>query len=483
MRVSQFFKLKRNQASLPFIDVDVVDDVRLFLNAKAIRALDTDWGDWCEYLISNFFDHVISSIKAGNSDAALLSLEQLREPRETHLGMSATGASGRGLGKEKARSLWASLKQSQAVKSGLLTDLEDTALLIEGVSVDIISDIITNIIREPLIDFTNQVCEEYGIPIQKQVNSGPLWNPEAKEWVVKFADFPMANDEKLLLVPKSIVRIQGDYDVSNYYRHYILEDLKQKELVAGSALVRTLKTGKNKGTRKVFIKDLQKKYGKEKKVVSIRETLKNPSLLMKYKVENSEPTPPLTHAQLADSQGTARPDWDKMLHAVLDLDVGKKKAYQYEDAIFDLTNALFYPSLTDPEKQTPLHEGLKRVDITYYNYANEGFFSWLGKHYSAPMIFLECKNYGSEIGNPEIDQIAMRFSAKRGQFGIVFCRNVEKQDRLLERCKAAANDGHGYVVVIDDARLVELVDEVKSEGALFRGQYTVLKDEFGKLIL
>lgn len=41
MRVSQHFKLGKDQASLEFVDVDVRDDVPLFIDPSAIRMLGT----------------------------------------------------------------------------------------------------------------------------------------------------------------------------------------------------------------------------------------------------------------------------------------------------------------------------------------------------------------------------------------------------------------------------------------------------------
>jgi hypothetical protein len=85
---------------------------------------------------------------------------------------------------------------------------------------------------------------------------------------------------------------------------------------------------------------------------------------------------------------------------------------------------MFYPVLAHPNVQTELHDGRKRIDITYTNMGTQGFFLWLAKHFPSPHVFFECKNYGSEIGNPELDQISGRFSPSRGQFGIIVCRKI-----------------------------------------------------------
>lgn len=481
MRVSEFYGLSRGQSGLKFLDVDIEKDLKLFLNAKAIRSLDTPWSDHCEELLSSFFNEVLQAIRGGDDDKALRLLIALKEPNETHLGLSKGESDGRGLGPQKAKEIWNAMRHSKALKSGLLTDLEDTVLLIDGVSVDIVSDIITNIIRGPLIKFTQEVCYDFGIPLVKNVSSGPVWNPKTLTWEVDFVDLPAPNDEKLILVPKEIVRITSDYDVDAYYRHFVLEKLKTVEIEENTALVHILKSKKNKGKKKVYKTDLMAKYGTQKKAVIIEQTNRFPELLGEYKSANAAPSPVLSHRQIAEAQDAPPPDWDKLLNDVLKLDPGKKQAYDYEEAIQALIEALFYPCLVQPTSQTPVHDGLKRVDIDFKNHAQEGFFEWVGRHYIAPYVFVECKNFGSEIGNPEIDQISMRMSDKRGRFGILTCRSVEKEERMLKRCKAAAQDGHAYVVVLQDKDLAELVEAAKNPFTANR--YELLEKQFKSLVM
>ena len=75
--------------------------------------------------------------------------------------------------------------------------------MIPGVSNDIISDIATNIIRQPLIKFTQDACRFYEIPLAPDVDSGPMWDPHAHEWFSEFVDLPVTGTGRLLLVPKS----------------------------------------------------------------------------------------------------------------------------------------------------------------------------------------------------------------------------------------------------------------------------------------
>ena len=93
---------------------------------------------------------------------------------------------------------------------------------------------------------------------------------------------------------------------------------------------------------------------------------------------------------------------------------------------------------------------------------------------------MECKNFGSEIGNPELDQLAMRLSSTRGMFGILFCRSIEDSSKLLDSCKAILADDRKYLVVIDDSDLEALVLEVKNEFPV-TSCFSRLKERFKNL--
>lgn len=62
---------------------------------------------------------------------------------------------------------------------------------------------------------------------------------------------PITTFGKLILVPKVVVRRQTDYEVEEYYRHYLLEHLREIELAANTELVHLLKDGRYRVTKKI----------------------------------------------------------------------------------------------------------------------------------------------------------------------------------------------------------------------------------------
>jgi len=453
MRVSEHFNLPYRQPELDFVDVDVVGDTRVYVDPHAIRSLASDWPSWCVSLLQDFFETVITAIGRGADDRAEVLLAGLREPNETHLGLSKGRARGHGIGYLLGQDLVAAIQSSVAVKSGLLRDLEDAALLVDHVGDDLISDITTNVIREPLIAYTQTMAKSYGIPVTPGVASGLMWEPEKHEWRQDFVDLPMTPAGPLLLVPKVIVRQRPDYWFDEYYKYYILPFLEAELVRQGSPLVHLLKDGR----QRVFKKDVVKKYGSDKAAVA-QITRDNPEILDRYRAAKANQTRPMEHAEFVLADVGPAPQLDQLLGAVRACQPGVADAGAYHQAVYGLLNVLFHNALTQPVLESDLHGGIKRVDIVYTNSAQAGFFRWLVTNgYRAPYVVVECKNYNADPTNPELDQLTGRFSDIRGSVGILVCRSVSDRKAMTERCRTAVADRRGFVICLDDADLEAIV--------------------------
>jgi hypothetical protein len=475
VRVSEYYNLGRSQGQLDFVDVDVRGDSRLYIDPRALRLLPTLWGQECVSLVQDFFTSVLEAIRAGRGDYAQRLLLGLREPNETHLGLSTDVARGSALGPRLARDTYEALAASEAVERGLLADLEETALMVPGVDKDRVSDITTNIIREPLIYYTQAVCEQYGIPLEVGVNSGPLWSPGQQEWFSRFERLPMTSAGKLLLVPKLIVRRQLHYNRSEYLNHYLLEHLQHVELSANSELVQLLKDGR----RRVTKKDLRRKYGTTKPAI-VELTLRYPEVLERYRTDKAaQPPDALSHLELSEHVGSPPPDLGELLVAVSGKTPGREQATDYHKAVEAFLSALFYPHLASPQIEREIHEGRKRVDLAYANTAKRGFFAWIGNHYPSQYVFVECKNYTEDPENPELDQLAGRFSPRRGQVGLLVARAINDKELMLRRCRDTADDGRGFIIPLDDHDLGDLVDQPHGHW----GEFPLLRERFDQLVL
>lgn len=476
MRVSEFFNLGKSQPFLDFVDVRLDTDIAVFVDPTALKLLNSSWGQECTSMVQHYFEAVLNQIKSGNDQKAQELVSSLNERNEFHLGFSSGKSQGHGFGSKSAQSVWGALSKSVAAKSGLLRDLEDTCLLIEGIGRDMVSDAVCNIIRGPLITYTQEKCRYYGIPLTPGVASGPIWNPASETWESAFVELPVTTYGPVILVPKIIVRHRLSYEYNEYYTHYLLPEMQSAELAANTSLVELLQDGRPRVTKKA----LKEKYGSDKLAV-IEQTLKHPHVLDEYREEKAEKSPPpLDHEQLADIEEIDVPQWDSLADRLRDLPTGKNAADDYEKLIEEILSALFYPSLCNPTKQHRIHDGRKRIDITYTNEAKAGFFSWLSQHYPSAFIFVECKNYGSEVGNPEIDQLGGRFSPSRGKVGILVCRSLEKPTELAARCKDTAKDDRGFILHLTDEDVVNLIQQAK--GGVTSMDFPLLTQKFRALV-
>ena len=476
MRVSEYFNLGKTQPYLDFVDIRLDTDIEVFVDPTTLRLMKSSWGHECTSLIQHYFSTVLLRMKAGKHTEARKLVSLLNERNEFHLGFSKGKSRGHAFGTKSAESVWSALLKSRASRSGLLQDLEDTCLLIEGIGSDMISDAVCNIIRGPLIKYTQSTCGYYGIPLTPDVESGPIWNPTSEEWNSFLVPLPMTNEGKVVLVPKILVRHSLSYEYQEYYRHYLLPEMKYAELQANTALVELLNDGRERVTKKALIK----KYG-DSKLAVVEQTLKHPRVLKKYKAEKEKnESPPLDHEQFSEIEETEPPNWDELITTLRTLNTGHETATEYEKLIEKILSALFYPSLCSPTRQEKIHNGRKRIDIKYTNEAKVGFFSWLSQHYPSAFIFVECKNYGKEIGNPDIDQISGRFSPSRGIVGILVCRSIENLELLNERCADTAKDQRGYILALSDKDIIELINAAK-EGIQSHA-FPILMQKFQRLI-
>lgn len=461
MHVSEYYDLGRTQPTLDFVDVDTIMDTPVYIDPGNLKKLSDDWAEQCNEMLGTFFDSVVQSLSMGDDERVRELLIRLQEPNETHFGLSKGKSRGRALGPDLVNKICNNLSASRAARSGLLEDLEDTALFIKKIGKDIVSDITTCVIRGMLTSYTQSMAKMHEIPLVDGVYSGLAWDPVRREWDDSPTSLPVADGTPLLLVPKVIVRYDLLLTKQEFFRNHLAPALivDERDKPTGK-LVRAAKEAghelKKRGDGPVGASE-----GSEVDLVELAE--ERVDLFRAYKDEKrAKPIRPLTHAQLSKVTGTEPVDFDALLEGVLQTPPGNQYASRYHNAIEALFTALFYPALTNPVKEHPVDDGRKRVDITYTNRDKRGFFDWLTRQgYLCPYVFFECKNYSSELGNPELDQICGRFTPLRGRVGIIACRSIDR-DRFLQRCRDAARGHRGYVLFLDDNDLSRLVDEVKA---------------------
>jgi hypothetical protein len=450
-KFSEYYNIGKD-IELDFVDIYAYQDIPLFLDPFGISAMGTKWAKECESQIATYFQYLIDSINSGEKKTTTKLLNALHEVNEIALGFSSGPTNGHGIGIEQARQIQQSFETSEAAKSGDIKDIADCAILIPGISRDKISDITANILKRKLVEYTILQCKKYKIPTSK-VAVNNVFDYETFQFSSYFAHLPVINGHAKILLPISAVRQDPELSKSKYYRNFVLEFLRAEHEHAGDSLSTVLRNGHVV----VRISDLKAKYPMN--VEFLYEFSKeNPIILEKYKSELRRTAIKKGKAKLVTER--------KILNfierrAIMEsINVGSNDAYRFHKIAFDNLIHIFDSRVNNPLMEKDINEGRKRIDIVFDNIDKSGFFNSLNTvhHIKCPKIIVECKNYGKEIGNPEVDQINGRLNDNRGRFGIIVCRTIENKKRLISRCKDLLHDNRNYVIILEDSDIFKLLE-------------------------
>lgn len=456
MQVSKWGKLGKTQAELDFVDVDPKRDTRLFVDPYAIEIKGDAWSRECGRYIRSFFDALIKALRDGNEARAEHLASHLHEPEETFLGMSRGHPQGRGLGREQAGRVLNALRRSKAFQSGLLSELGEAELFIEGIGPDKISDLTTNVIRGPLIAYTKEQADLWGMPLTKSGDVGSVWNPEKEDWESGYREVLRVGNVPVILVPKYSVRIRMSLDSQEFYNHHMVEYLRAEYLRADKGLVVTLKSGE----KKVYKSEVKNHHPFSKP--NLAEFVhQHPQVLEQYKKIKGA-------SGALDSEEIEKGFDEKSYARSLIIELGKiipgnDDASGYHKFCLGALTFLFYPNLIRPVKEREIDSGRKRIDIVFANSSQSGFFDVALKspQMRAIEVVVECKNYSRDVNNPELDQIEGRFSNTRGFLGILCSRSFSDKARFIERCNDAAKSRSHYVIPLDDADIIAMLELVE----------------------
>jgi len=230
------------------------------------------------------------------------------------------------------------------------------------------------------------------------------------------------------------------------------------DLAANSNLVKILKSSKK---RVVYKKDLKERYPfiKDDLAAFAQE---HPDVLKKYK-EFKGASGTLSDDDL-DEEFDERAFAGALRATLRTIPAGMRHASRFHSFSQGLLTFLFYPDLINPIKEYEIHQGRKRIDIKFTNAAERGFFKRMGDlaETRSIVVFFECKNYNSELGNPELDQISGRFAPRRGKLGFIVCRTLADEALMVQRCRDTATDGRGYVIVLTDRKVEHLLGLIEA---------------------
>ncbi len=131
------------------------------------------------------------------------------------------------------------------ILTGMIEDIFDCLIMLPNVGRDKISDLITTIIFMDLIEYTQEQCEKWNIPMNEVEIDKLCWDANCQKWRKIVTELPIHNNLPIVFVPKNIVSVNLEFSYERLYREVIIPVYKQRELeTSGSNLVIKYKNGR-----------------------------------------------------------------------------------------------------------------------------------------------------------------------------------------------------------------------------------------------
>lgn len=458
-KITEIFNLNKTQYELDFINIDIEKDAQLFIDPYWISKQDCEFTIECDMLIKSFFTKLIRLLKQNKITQALQLCSHLNESNEICLGYSRKrGTNGSGIGSITASKFCNALKNCKALESDILVNIEDAKIFLDDLDVDRISDMVANIIGKPLLEYTIKQCKNYNIPLIK-TQTKYYWSGETLSWERENeVEQLIFNEKRILLVPKKIVSDTNKYSWQNFLQHYILNAMIEVNLAENTSLVMSRKNGEKYVTKKSIRKKFENDGEKLDKDFCEKFAIEHPEVFEQFK---NEIIARYTEAELEETTTVS----DRAKHFIQELKKikpGRKEEAKYHDTIFDIIIFALGSKITNPAKEVKIHDGRKRIDIMCLNSSTSGILYDIPNIYKIPLnlMTIECKNYSNDLGNPEVDQLAGRFSPMRAKCGFLLFRSVTDYNTLIKRCQDTYRDDRGLIIPLSDEDIFNILDSI-----------------------
>ena len=286
----------KGQVDIDFVNIKMSKDTKLFLDPALIEGqalnntgFSNEWMQNSNECIKSFFECLFDAYRNNDKGALSELLSYAHEPHETNLGLSTDAPRGKGNTEKGLLNIFKNIKG--LLDENLIVNTMDTCVFIEDFAEDGMSDLVTNILRKQLYDFTVSQCEKFNIALSDDIcELGYFWDDVEKKWDVLYGK-PLMNEHKvgaILLVPKTIVRNAYRYSIGQFFQMKILTDIQEKQFEQKTSLC-TMKTSKAKGSylvqpsKDIVLKEIV--ADANHKEYAVNYTIENKGLIEEFRSE------------------------------------------------------------------------------------------------------------------------------------------------------------------------------------------------------
>ncbi|WP_312535989.1 hypothetical protein [Acinetobacter variabilis] len=268
-----------------FFDINIYGDTEEFVDPYCISQTPTPTGMAAHQCISLFMKELLASIQNQTDTRSKYLCSKFNEPNGTRLGYSRIKKDGRGAGDYLASLFLEQLKRIRhLIQNGIFNHLEECSLLCNELRFDRISDITIDIIKLPLIKFTQNQCQKYGISMRKTKSKLSYFCMNTGLWKEDYFELPHIDDSEdfLILIPRTFIPKVPTYNPMYFYTNTAQEHFKRQAIFNNDSCV----SRDRKGNIQVLSKDLRVSENYKPSKENIRRgIIEDPQLLIKYRNE------------------------------------------------------------------------------------------------------------------------------------------------------------------------------------------------------
>lgn len=390
-RLTEHHGLSLSQASvnfaIPFLDEDLPLYVDPFLLWKSPSQQDHS----LHVGLVQAFNRIGHAARKGQEADARAMLIELSECDEVGLGNSAT-RSGKRIGAGVADNILSIFSNVPKYMQDGFEHLEETQLLVEGVSRDRISDFTCNLIKSFLIDFTIEESERVGIPLT-DVTIPAVYDPRNHRLNDEATKLPVhpKSGKPLLLVPKRWLRHEPWISYDDYFKAYVPKDDRFNDVT---------------WDRVKLLAYNRQNYGALENYVRLKERT----------AADCENDPLFKQIPVVSAR--------RKLSEIYKLPSGNadNADRKYEDAVTSLLASMFYPNLDFAETQARVDSGAQIRDLIFYNNRDEEFLKDIERQFGSRQLVMELKNV-KKIEREHVNQLYRYLGNEFGKFGVLVTRN------------------------------------------------------------
>lgn len=394
-RLIDYFSIPITQEEVDFAIPFLDEDIPLYLDPFLLWKSPSQQDNSLHLALVNSFNH-LGKLSSNDKEKASQLLVEMSECSEVGLG---NGKTKRGLKisnntANEILNLFSSIPQ---INFHGFSHFEEIQLYINNISKDRISDIACNFLKSFLIDFTQDECKKYSIPMNSYTDY-PVYNMRRGVMLQENVQLPFnpENNMPILFVPKRWLRYTPWINYEDYFDNACIkrghEDLIDKAKVLSY-------NRSNYDVIAAFISSKER----------MQEACRNDPLFKQIPVISAK----------------------KCLNSILTLPSGKTENAdkKYEDNCVKLMASFLYPHLDFAQAQSRIESGTQIRDLIFYNNRSYEFLKDIYNSYDCRQVVFEMKNV-QEVSRDHINQLNRYLSEQFGRFGIILTRNALKKNIL-----------------------------------------------------